>query len=79
MVYPALLAAVGDVAHPAWRARSVGVYLLWRDGSFAVGVLSGLLADLYGIPAAIANVAALTATSGLVVAVRMRGNDHITG
>jgi MFS family permease len=77
MVYPALLAAIGDVAHPTWRARSVGIYRLWRDGGFAVGaLLSGLLADIYGIPAAIATVAALTAASGLVVAIRMRGNDH---
>ncbi|KIC66728.1 MFS transporter [Pseudarthrobacter phenanthrenivorans] len=77
MVYPTLLAAVGDVAHPAWRARSVGVYRLWRDGGFAVGaLLSGVLADLYGIPAAIAAVAVLTAASGVVVAVRMRGDDH---
>ncbi|HKU36411.1 MAG TPA: MFS transporter [Paenarthrobacter sp.] len=80
MVYPALLAAIGDVAHPTWRARSVGIYRLWRDGGFATGaLLSGLLADLYGIPTAIAAVAALTAASGLVVAVRMRGNDHLTG
>ena len=80
MVYPALLAAVGDVAHPLWRARSVGVYRLWRDGGFAIGALTaGLLADLYGIPAAIATVAALTAASGLVVALRMRSNDHTTG
>ncbi|WP_427018983.1 MFS transporter [Pseudarthrobacter sp. P1] len=77
MVYPTLLAAVGDVAHPAWRARSVGVYRLWRDGGFAVGaLLSGLLADAYGIPAAVAVVAALTAASGIVVAIRMRGTDH---
>lgn len=77
MVYPTLLAAIGDVAHPAWRARSVGVYRLWRDGGFAVGALvSGILADLYGLPAAIAAVAALTALSGVVVAVRMRGSDH---
>ncbi|TFB48741.1 MFS transporter [Cryobacterium tagatosivorans] len=77
MVYPTLLAAIGDVAHPAWRARSVGIYRLWRDGGFAVGaVLSGLLADAFGIPAAVAVVAALTAASGLVVAVRMRGDDH---
>jgi len=77
MVYPTLLAAIGDVAHPAWRARSVGVYRLWRDGGFAVGaVLSGVLADLYGIPTAIAAVAALTAVSGVVVAVRMRDNDN---
>lgn len=80
MVYPTLLAAIGDVAHPAWRARSVGVYRLWRDGGFAVGaLLSGVLADFYGIPAAIAAVAILTAASGAVVAVRMRGSDHAAG
>ena len=72
MVYPTLLAAIGDVAHPAWRARAVGVYRLWRDGGFAVGaVLAGVLADAFGIPTAIWVVAALTAVSGLVVAVRM--------
>ena len=77
MVYPTLLAAIGDVAHPQWRAHSVGIYRLWRDGGFAVGaLLSGILADAYGIPVAIAVVAALTAASGLVVAVRMRGTDH---
>ncbi|QSZ52566.1 MFS transporter [Paenarthrobacter sp. AT5] len=78
LVYPTLLAAIGDVAHPIWRARSVGVYRLWRDGGFAVGaLLSGVLADLYGIPAAVAVVAAITAASGAVVAVRMRNNDHL--
>jgi MFS family permease len=72
MVYPTLLAAVGDVAHPAWRARSVGVYRLWRDGGFAVGaLLTGLIADAFGILTAIWVVAILTALSGLVVAVRM--------
>jgi MFS family permease len=72
MVYPTLLAAVGDVAHPAWRARSVGIYRLWRDGGFAVGaLLAGLVADAPGVRAAIWTVAALTAVSGLVVAARM--------
>jgi len=72
MVYPTLLAAIGDVAHPAWRARSVGVYRLWRDGGFAIGaLLAGILADLISIPAAIYAVAALTGLSGLIVAVRM--------
>lgn len=72
MVYPTLLATIGDVAHPAWRARSVGVYRLWRDGGFAVGaLLAGIIADLLGLEAAIRVVAALTAASGLVVAVRM--------
>lgn len=72
MVYPTLLAAVGDVAHPAWRARAVGVYRLWRDGGFAVGaLLSGVLADAYGVRAAVWAVAGLTAASGLLVALRM--------
>ena len=72
MVYPTLLAAIGDVAHPAWRARSVGVYRLWRDGGFAVGaLLAGVLADAFGMVTAIWAVAALTAASGLLVAVRM--------
>lgn len=72
LVYPTLLAAVGDVAHPAWRARAVGTYRLWRDGGFAVGaLLAGVVADLLGIRAAIWTVAGLTAASGLLVALRM--------
>jgi len=72
MVYPTLLAVIGDVAHPAWRARAVGVYRLWRDGGFAVGaVLSGIVADLWGLRPAVWVVAAITAASGLIVAVRM--------
>lgn len=72
MVYPTLLAVVGDVAHPAWRARAVGVYRLWRDSGFAVGaVVSGVVADLWGLRAAVWVVAAITAASGIVVAVRM--------
>jgi MFS family permease len=72
MVYPTLLAAIGDVAHPTWRARSVGIYRLWRDGGFAVGaLLAGVLADAYDERVAIWAVAALTAASGLVVLVRM--------
>ena len=72
MVYPTLLAVIGDVAHPAWRASAVGVYRLWRDLGFAFGaVLAGLVADAFGMPAAIGTVAALTAVSGLVVLARM--------
>jgi MFS family permease len=72
MVYPTLLASIGDVAHPSWRARAVGVYRLWRDLGFAVGaLLAGLLADAFGIREAIWVTAVLTAVSGLVVALRM--------
>ncbi len=73
MVYPTLLAAVSDVAHPEWRASAVGVYRLWRDGGYAVGVLAaGLLADAFNIPVAIAAIGGLTFVSGLVVAAVMR-------
>jgi len=73
MVYPTLLAAVADVADPAWRGSAIGVYRLWRDLGFAVGAfVVGIAADRVGAQAAIAIVAALTAGSGLVVLVRMR-------
>jgi len=72
MVYPTLLAAVGDVAEPSWRASSIGVYRLWRDGGYAVGALAvGLIADAFGGKAAILAIAALTVASGFVVALRM--------
>jgi MFS family permease len=76
LVYPTLLAAIGDVASPSWRASAVGVYRLWRDLGYAVGaLLAGLTADLLGLPAALGLVAALTAASGAVVALRMRGGE----
>ncbi|MGW1490442.1 MFS transporter [Streptomyces sp. NPDC002402] len=62
LVRPTLLAVIGDVAHPTWRARAVGVYRLWRDGGFAVGaLLAGVLGDAYGLTTAIWAIAALTA------------------
>ncbi len=77
MVYPTLLAAIGDVAHPSWRASAVGVYRLWRDSGYAVGaVLAGLIADSFGLVAATLSVAALNLLSGLEVAVRLRETLH---
>ena len=72
MVYPTLLAAIGDVAHPSWRASAVGVYRLWRDAGYAAGaLLAGIVADQFGLAAATLVVAALTLASGTVVALRM--------
>jgi MFS family permease len=72
MVYPTLLAAIGDVAHPSWRASAVGVYRLWRDAGYAFGaLLSGIIADVLGIVWAIAAIGALTFVSGSIVALRM--------
>jgi MFS family permease len=72
MVYPTLIAAIGDVAHPAWRGSAVGVYRLWRDLGYVAGALiAGLAADALGLAGAMWIVAALTFASGIVVAVRM--------
>ena len=73
MVYPTLLAAISDVAHPEWRATTMGVYRFWRDLGYAIGALiSGIIADLLGMRAAIQVVAVLTLLSALQVAMRMR-------
>jgi MFS family permease len=67
LVYPTLLAAISDVAHPQWRASAVGVYRLWRDGGYAIGaLLAGALADLFGVSWAIGVIAGMTALSGML-------------
>jgi MFS family permease len=77
LVYPTLIAAVGDVAHPAWRATAVGVYRLWRDAGYVVGaLLGGMVADAFDLRAAVWVVAALSVLSGLVVAARMDANTY---
>jgi MFS family permease len=77
LVYPTLIAAVGDVAHPSWRATAVGVYRLWRDTGYVVGgLLGGLVADAFDLRAAVWAVAALSIVSGAIVAIRMRPSDH---
>ena len=73
MVYPTLLAAIGDVAAPAWRASAVGVYRLWRDLGYAVGaLLAGVMADVLGLAGAMWLIAAITCASGVVTAIRQR-------
>jgi MFS family permease len=80
MVYPTLLASIGDVAHPRWRGSAVGVYRLWRDAGYAVGALmAGVLADLFGMSAAITSIAVLTFLSGVLVAWRMPETLHRPG
>ncbi|HSK18320.1 MAG TPA: MFS transporter [Longimicrobiales bacterium] len=72
MVYPTLLAAIGDVAHPVWRGSAIGVYRLWRDSGYAVGaLLAGALADVFGMSWAIGVVAFITIMSGVSVLWRM--------
>lgn len=72
MVYPTLLAAIGDVAHPVWRGRAVGVYRVWRDLGYAVGaVFGGIVADAMGMHAAVWAAAVVSAVSAAAVAIRM--------
>ena len=73
MVYPTLLAAIGDAVHPLERATTIGVYRFWRDcGAMAGALVGGALADILGFGPAIQIVAALTALSGIVAAITMR-------
>lgn len=77
LVYPTLLAAVGDLAHPSWRGSAVGVYRLWRDLGYVAGaVVAGSVSDAFGTPVAIGVVGLLTAASGFVVAARLRDSDR---
>ena len=77
MVYPALLAAVGDVAHPAWRATSVGVYRFWRDLGYAVGALmAGVVAAAFGLVWAVHAAGILTFLSGVVAWALMNETLH---
>ena len=78
LVYPTLIAAVGDVAHPTWRATAVGVYRLWRDTGYVVGaLLGGVVADLFDLRAAVMVVAGLSVISGLIVANRMHETHDV--
>ena len=72
MVYPTLMAVIGDVAHPGWRATSLGTYRLWRDAGYVAGaVVAGAAADAFGLSVAMQVVATVTFLSGVVVAVRL--------
>lgn len=72
MVYPVLLAAIGDSVHPASRATYLGVYRFWRDAGAMTGALvAGAIADLLGFQTSIQVVAALTAASGVLAVVTL--------
>jgi MFS family permease len=79
LVYPTLIAAVGDIAHPSWRGLAVGVYRLWRDLGYVVGaVLAGVLVDVLGPSAAINSIGVITGASAIVVAIRLNETRSAT-
>jgi len=81
MVYPTFLASVSENTHPTDRAKSIGIFRLWRDLGYAIGaILTGLLSDISGTDSAVLVIAALTLLSALVIQIRMRcaGENHLS-
>ena len=73
MVYPTFLSAIAEYTHPQDRAKSLGVFRLWRDLGYAIGaILTGVVSDLFGIPTSIVLVAIITIASAFVIQIRMR-------
>ncbi|MBC8054317.1 MAG: MFS transporter [Sphingobacteriaceae bacterium] len=78
VVYPTFLAAIADETRPEQRAESIGVFRLWRDSGYAFGaILSGVLADAYGLSSAIWVIGVLTILSALVLRLRMKIKSRI--
>jgi MFS family permease len=79
LLYPTLLAGISDVAHPTWRATSLGVYRMWRDSGYAFGGLTiGLVADHFGLLAGFWFSAGILVLSGILVAVLVRETQQQT-
>lgn len=73
LVYPTFLAAISEFTHPEQRAKCIGVFRLWRDLGYAVGaILTGVLADFFGLNSAIIVIGILTFISAIIIAIRMR-------
>jgi len=71
-VYPTFLAAISDHVHPVQRARSIGVFRLWRDLGYAIGaLLTGFVADILNIEGSVILIAGLTLLSSLIIKIRM--------
>ncbi|KCZ71037.1 arabinose efflux permease family protein [Candidatus Methanoperedens nitroreducens] len=73
LLYPTLIAAIGDFSHPAWRASALGVYRMWRDSGYALGALViSMSMDIFGVTSSFYITACLMIVSGAVVAGTMR-------
>ena len=73
LLYPTLIAAIGDISHPNWRGSSLDVYRFWRDLGYGIGALSlGVIADAFdALEAGFWFTAVAMALSGLWVAIAM--------
>lgn len=78
LVYPTFLAAVADYTHPTQRAKSIGIFRLWRDLGYAVGaVITGIIADTLGLLTSVGTIASLTLISALIILIRMNKTPRI--
>ncbi len=80
MVYPTFLATVAENTNPSDRAQSVGIFRLWRDMGYAIGaILTGLIADYFGVSASVILIGLLTIGSAFIIQFRMKcnGNDSV--
>jgi len=72
LVYPTFLSAIADATHPRQRAESIGVFRLWRDLGYAIGaIVSGIIADVFGVQYAILTIGVITVLSSLLIKFRM--------
>lgn len=77
MVYPTFLATVAENTHPLDRPKSLGVFRLWRDLGYAIGaILTGIIADAFGITSSVVVIGLLTILSSLIIEKRMRCNTY---
>lgn len=77
VVYPTFLAAIAENTHPDQRAKSIGVFRLWRDLGYAFGaILTGLIADSLGINASVLFIGALTILSSIIIVIRMKSKTN---
>jgi len=71
-VYPTFLAGIADYTNPLQRAKSIGIFRLWRDLGYAIGaILTGIFADIFGLSASIILIAILTIISAFIIWIRM--------
>ena len=72
LVYPTFINAISDYTHPKQRAESLGVFRFWRDMGYAVGaLLTGVIADSFGVNASIISIGTLTGISAFIVLKRV--------
>ncbi len=73
MVYPTFLATIAENTNPTDRAKSIGIFRLWRDLGYAIGaILTGIIADIFNENISILLIGVLTFISAMIIKIRMK-------